>query len=123
MVEFYVVGGCLKIQKSVFAQEMLRKDSLLRKLLNWRSTTDFAVEHPLVGKPDENGTITVDFSGRVLVCLGDSPKELLGNLKARYKEKIKGNVVCKGEYSMFGGLYIFEIDLNSDDGSMTYVNG
>lgn len=122
MVEFYVVGGCLKIQKKAFTQEMLKTDSLLRELLKWKSSTDFAGEHPLVSEPDAQGMVTIDFCNRAFVCIGDSPKDLLGKLKARYKDKVKGKVACRGEYRTFGGMFNFEIDLSSDEETIDYVN-
>ncbi len=120
ILEYSIVGGYMQIQKNVFIQEMLGKDSLLRSLLNWKSTKDFSVKHPNVGEPKDDNIITVKFDSETIVNLNESPKELLGALKAKYKEKIKGKVACRSVYGMFGGIFTFEVDLNSDNGEIDY---
>jgi hypothetical protein len=116
--DYFITGGYLKVQKKVFVQEMLSKDSRLRALLNWKSTSDFLSIHPEVGKPDNDDIITINFSNRSYVSVGESPKDFLGDLKARYREKVKGRIACRGSYV---GVYTFEIDLNSDDGNIEYI--
>lgn len=115
MIEFYIVGGYLKISKKVFILEMLRKDSRLRSLLNWKSSADFSIRHPGISEPDPEDMITVNFSNTPNVAVGESPKEILGELKAKYKEKIKGKVALRG------WMYTFELDLNSDNDMIEYV--
>lgn len=121
VIEFYIVGGHLKIQKSVFVQEMLIKGSLMRSLLNWKGAQDFTKRHPLINEADENNIITINYDNQMDVSVGESPKEVLGNLKARYREKIKGKVACRAIYSMYGGVFTFTVDLNSDDDKIDYI--
>jgi len=119
--EFQIVGGKLKMQKKIFILEMLSKDSRLRTLLKWKTARDFAEEHPAVSKPDAEGVITIDFSYIADIVLGQSWEELLGELKLKYKEQIKGRVACRGNY--WGILTSFEIDLNSDGDKIEYIKG
>lgn len=120
-LDYYIIGGNIKIQKSVFIQEMLSKESLLRGLLNWKTTKDFSIKHPMVGEVDENNAVTVNFSSEAAVRVNESPKEMLSALKAKYKEKIKGRVACRIEYSAFGGIFTYEIDMNSDTEITDYI--
>ena len=39
-----------------------------------------------------------------------------------YKEKIKGNVKFRAIYSMYGGLFTYEIDLNAEGEEVEYIN-
>lgn len=118
MLEFEIAGGYIKIHKKIFIQEMLSKNSPLRSLLNWRSTADFTSGHPMVGEPDTDDIITINFSNMSYVNIGESPREILGTLKAKYMEKIKGRITCIGKNL---GIYAtFEIDLNSDDGKINF---
>jgi hypothetical protein len=112
-LEFYIVGGYIKIEQKAFLQEMLGKDSCLRQILNWRSTKDFAEKHPLVSEPDENGMVTINFNYTVHVDLGQSSTELISKLKSRYRDRVRGRVCCRwlAGYSMSN----FIIDLDSDD--------
>lgn len=121
VLEYSIVGGCLKLQKSIFIQEMLSKDSQLRTLLNWKTTKDFSVKHPFVGEPDKDNFVSINFDSDSMVHITESPKELLRGLKTKYKGKIKGRIACRAEYSMFGGIFTFEIDLDSEDEEINYI--
>ncbi|MCX7922990.1 MAG: hypothetical protein N3B21_13405 [Clostridia bacterium] len=117
--EYYIVGGYIKIQRNIFVREMLGKDSRLRALLNWGTTKDFAKKHPLVDEAGQDDTITINFSSDANVNIGESPKEILEELKAKYSKNIKGKVSCRGSY--WNTVSFFEVDLNSDDDKIEYV--
>lgn len=121
ILEYTIVGGYLKIQRNVFIQEMLSKESRLRALLNWKTTRDFSIKHPLVGEPDKDNIISINFDSDAGVVTNEPPKELLTSLKAKYREKIKGEVTYRAVYSAYGGIFTFRIDLNSDDGEAEYM--
>lgn len=112
-LKFYIVGGCIKIEKKVFLQELLGKDSSLRQILNWRGTKGFAAKHPIVGDPDEDGMIAIDFNFTEHVELGQPDIDILSRLKARNKGAVRGKVCCRwlAGYSMSN----FLIDLDSED--------
>lgn len=120
-MEFTIVGGYIKMNKDVFIKEMLIKDSILRQLLNWKGTADFRQKHPMVSEPDPDGIITINFSSTNSVSIGEDPRDFLKGLKARYREKIKGWVSCRGSYELFGGTYFIKMELNSDDDKVEYV--
>lgn len=119
-MEFKVVGGILKFDKKAFILEMLGKESHLRTLLNWKTTGDFAEEHPAVSRT-AGDEVLIDFSYISDVVLGQSWGEILGGLKAKYKERVKGRVTCRGTY--WGVLTTFEIDLNSEGDKIDYITG
>jgi len=121
ILEFSIVGGYLKIPKNVLVQEMLGKESLLRSLLNWKTTKAFSDRQPRISQPDKDNIVTIDFSGIPDLNTGENPKEILSALKARHKEKIKGNIACRTVYSMYGGIFTYSIDLNSDDEKVEYI--
>ncbi|MDP4182574.1 MAG: hypothetical protein Q8942_15980 [Bacillota bacterium] len=113
--QFAIVGGSIRIHKSVFAKEMLFSNSLLKALLKWNSSGD--TDMGSFKSDPGNNEIVIDFSDKMCTGLEDSPTEILKGLKAKYKDNIKGKVTCRGS------MYAFEIDLNSDDGNIQYVLG
>lgn len=115
--KYSIVGGYLKIQKSVFVKEMLGSDSRIKKLLNWEASGGFVKKHPGVAVSEQENVVVVDFTGTEKIDIGESPEEVLGHLKAKYREKIKGIVTCRGS------MYSFEVDLNSDDDKIGYIMG
>lgn len=112
---FSIVGGIIKVQKSVFVKEMLCRDSGIKALLNWKDSDGFTFRHPAVSQIAEDDTVTIDFGKSDSIDIGESPEVILGNLKSKYRDKIRGKVACRGS------VYTFEIDLNSDDGKINYV--
>lgn len=121
ILEFFIIGGHIKILKKVFIQEMLSKESKLRTLLNWKTTADFKSKHPIVSEPDREGFITINFNSELIVSIGESPEQILKELKAKYREKIKGYISGRGEYKTFNTIFFFQIDLNSDDDKIIYA--
>jgi hypothetical protein len=122
ILEFYIIGGYLKISKKIFIKEMLSRESRLRSLLNWKSEGDFKNSHPEVNEPDMNDFITIRFGSESTVSIGESPEEILKELKARYREKIKGFIGGRGEYKTLNMSFFFQIDLNSDDDKIIYLS-
>lgn len=117
-MEFKIVGGTLIFDKRAFMLEMLGKESRLRTLLNWKTAVDFAEQHPAVSKTASD-EVLIDFSYISDVVLGQSWGDLLGELKAKHREKVKGRVACRGAY--WGVLTTFEIDLNSIGDKIEYI--
>ncbi len=113
-VEFTIVGGFLKMQKRAFMQEILMPNSRLRSLLNYGSVQDFYSRRPEIGEEDQCGMITIHFKDTG-TNIGTDPGKLLGELKKKYREKLKGRLACKGY------LYTFTLDLDSEDDSIQYI--
>lgn len=114
-MDFNIVGGCLRVQKSVFVKEMLCKNSKLRNLLNRRPDAVSTGKLPVISEPDPENFITIDFTGTDRVNIGESPADILKELKMKYTNGIKGKVACKGI------LYTFDIDLNSDGDNIEFI--
>jgi len=108
--KFYIVGGYMKIERKVFIQEMLSKDSCLRQILNWKGDEELGEKHPLVSEPDEDGMVTINFNFTVHIELGQSATRLLSRLKEKYGDRVGGRICCRwlAGYSMSN----FTIDLD-----------
>lgn len=122
IMEYVIIGGTIKIHKSVFIQEMLSKDSMIRTLLSWKNTGDFTTLHPTVENTDENNMVNINFYSDAEVNVNECPKDFFTSLKAKYKEKIKGRVNFRAVFSMYGGIFTYEIDLNSEGEEVEYVS-
>lgn len=115
IMEYYIVGGYIKISKAAFTMEMLSKDSVLRALLNWKSAREFGTLHPGISEPDQDNNITIRFDTDSAVHVEEHPKALFERLKAKLGDRVSGKVACRYEYSLFGGIYTFEVDLDATD--------
>lgn len=105
-LKFYIVGGCIKLDRKIFRQEMSGKDSNLRQILDWNGVKEFE-------EPDRENTVTIDLNYTVHIELGQPAIDILSRLKSKYRGGIRGKICCRwlAEYSMSN----FVIDLDSDD--------
>jgi hypothetical protein len=117
MPRFSIVGGYLKVQKSVFVKEMLSADSRIKVLLNRKASGGFSEKHPGVVAGEQENIVVIDFTDTERIDIGESPEEVLGYLKSKYRDKVRGVVTCRGS------MYCFEIDLNSDNDKIEYIMG
>ncbi|MDP4091066.1 MAG: hypothetical protein Q8930_17605, partial [Bacillota bacterium] len=101
--EYYITGGILKMSKTAFARDILRKDSILRKLL--AKERNFQ-NNPGINK-DENGNACIDFSYYKGDALAEDPAELVKELKQRYGGEIGGELHYKGVYITFRQEFYF----------------
>lgn len=115
IARYFIVGGTLRVHKSVFVKEMLCQDSRIKALLNWKSSEGFTYRHPEVSQSESDNVVTINFSNSDNIDIGETPDEILGYLKKRYKDKIGGNIALRSNISYF------EIDLNSTDEEIRYV--
>jgi hypothetical protein len=121
IMEYVIIGGTVKIHKSVFIQEMLIKDSMLRTLLSWKNTRDFTTLHPTIKNTDSDNMVIIHFDSDSEVNVNESPKDFFSVLKAKYKEKIKGRVNFRAVFAMYGGIFTYELDLNSEGAEVDYI--
>jgi hypothetical protein len=120
-MEYSIIGGQLKIHKSVFAQEMLVNGSWLRTLLNWKTAGGFTDrEHPFISAPDDDNMVTVVFD-RMNVAVDQHPRDIMQELKTRYKNRIIGKIACRSIYKTFGNMFDFGLDLNSENDEIRYI--
>jgi hypothetical protein len=110
LVDYYVTGGKIVIQKTEFAKEMLRKDSVLRILLGYTTGRLPGENAPSIER-NENGTVTIDYHKVPEIKLNDEPQVLVNSLKQRYGEEISGKLTIRSVYTTFQQLYYFTIDL------------
>lgn len=113
--EFKIVGGKLKVQKGIFAQEMLFSSSLLKVLLGRQPGACTSAGLPAVSKQDDDDYITINYSGGTQISLGQSPGDILKELKSRYTGGIRGRLTCKGS------MYTFEVDVDNDCDKVEFI--
>ena len=113
--EFKIVGGQLRVEKGIFAQEMLFSSSLLKTLLGRQPGAYASAGQPGVSLQDKDDYITINYSGGSQISLGQSPSEILKELKTKYTGGLRGRVTCKGS------MYTFELDLDNDDDQTTFL--
>jgi hypothetical protein len=108
LLEYYITGGILRMTKAAFAKEILRKDSILRKL--------FANEKGFQNTPgfykDEKGNVDIDFNSYKGIKLTEDPEVLVKELKQRYEKEIGGKLYYKGVYETFRQEFNFDIELD-----------
>ena len=110
-VEFYVVGGKIKVKPQVMALEMLLKDSALKSFII--DAKNGQGKPPQIGKEDAEGFITIDFTNAEVLLRG-TPTDVFTPLKEKYKDKITGGVSCLVKYGMLTASYFVTADLTSE---------
>lgn len=115
LTRYFIVGGILRVHKSVFVKEMLCQNSRIKALLNWKSSEGFTFRHPEVSQSGADNFVTINFSNSDNIDIGETPDEILGDIKKRYKDRIGGNIALRSNISYF------EIDLNSTDDKILYI--
>ena len=102
-LEFAIIGGFIEIDRAIFAQEMLSKDSRLRKILNVGNLT----KKLQIQKNKEQDSCLIDFTGSPDIEVSSSYQELLQSLEKDYPGKIKAKLSIRvsTEYSTFFTVY------------------
>ncbi len=113
-MDFSISGGELRIEKKIFIREMLRPDSVMKRLLNY-NLEDNGKKRSL--RLDKSGpdNVIIDFNFVDKVNVGEDYKKLLADLKKEYRGKIRGKITLSACYYH---LMFISLDLNSDDGEI-----
>lgn len=119
-VEFSICGGKLKILKKMFIKEMLKASSSLKTLLNYELEDGEKKRNLHIDKSSDKDYIIIDYNYTNNVHVGEDYRNLLYELKKRYKSNIQGNIILSSEYMSFG--MNIELDLNSEDGEVKVVH-
>lgn len=115
LIEYTLTGGKLKIGKKELMLELLRNDSILRKLLGYSAgELKNLAKEPMAGAGGDGGLVTLDFSGLPERKLDGVPLEMLTELKKRYGMAIGGKLYFKSRYVTFGQINYSEIDLDHE---------
>lgn len=98
-LEYAIVGGCLEVDKNVFAKEMLCQGSRLRILLN---SNDLSKKVNII-KNESGASYTIDYTHSSEVKVEEDYMKLFQTLNNDYPGKIKGKVTIRvnTEYSTF----------------------
>lgn len=115
LIEYTLTGGKLKIGKKELMLELLRNDSILRKLLGYGAgELKKLAKEPNANAGGDSGLVTLDFSGLPERKLDGVPLEMLSELKKRYGMGIGGKLYFKSRYVTFGQINYSEIDLDHE---------
>ena len=117
IIEFFICGGELQIDKKIFIREMLQPDSVMKKLLNY-NLEDSGKKRTL--KIDKSGSrnVIIDFNFADKVSVGEDYQNLLADLKKEYRGAIRGQISL---ISYYWQLITIGLDLNSDDGTVKTI--
>ena len=113
-MDFSITGGELRIDKRVFVREMLKPNSMMRRLLNYR-LEDGEKKRSLSIDKSSSQTVVISFNFVDKVTVGEDYSSLLARLKKEYRDKIKGRVTLSACY--YHMMYV-NISLDSDDGEV-----
>lgn len=112
MMQYAISGGQLIIDKKAFTKELLLPDSPIKKFLKVADIPDS--RQPGIVKSEN--IVIINYNDASDIILDENYYELFRKIKAKYREKIKGNVVIRmTAYS----TYHIVLDLNSDDERIT----
>lgn len=108
-MEYVVSGGQLHLDKKVFAKEILKPDSLLKKILGSKND-DMNNELPVIAKKENH--VSIYFNNASDVVLDDDFIEQFKTLKSKYKERIKGRLTIR---MVLYHSYYMVLNFNGDD--------
>lgn len=113
ILEYYLVGGKIRIGKKELTLELLRKDSVLRTFLGFDSGNlkSLLTKSNLTNQQDN--MVLIDFSGREKLKLDGNPTSLLEELKKRYGNNIGDILKFQLVYTTFN--QVFDLQVNLDE--------
>ncbi|MCG8482793.1 MAG: hypothetical protein MJA31_05745 [Clostridia bacterium] len=91
-MEYVISGGQIHFDKKVFAREILKPNSLLKKIIGSRDD-DKDNKLPAVTKTENH--VTIYYNDASDIVLDDNFIEQFKSLKSKYKEKIKGRITIR----------------------------
>jgi len=123
VLEYYLVGGTLRIGKKEAALELLRKDSALRPLLGYGASGHAALNMESARMNAQGDFVTIDFSQIAERKLNGDPTRILNELKQRYGAAVGGKLHFKGMYTSKMHIYYCEADLDAAEISLRLSGG
>ena len=116
---YSLTGGTLRLGKKEAALELLRKDSVLRRLLGYSGGELKTLVTKAAATEQDADSVTFDFTGIPERQLEGEPAEMLKELKKRYGSAVSGTLFFKIMYTTFGQVYYSKADLNADEINFT----
>jgi hypothetical protein len=117
-VTFYIQGGYLEMPKSLFVKEVLNASSVLKRLLNYEIEDHDKKRVIEIDKEKNTDKVRINFTDGSNVSVGEDYKNLLREMKQRYREQVRGEITLRGEYFV---TFYLQLDLNSEDDSIREV--
>lgn len=117
-LEFQIMGGSLILPKKIFIKEMLSPGSLLTKLLNYQIEDSDKKRAVTVDKKNSEDVVIVNFTEGSNVAVGEDYKNLLHDIKQKYKKDVRGEITLMAAY--YTTIFI-KLDLNSRDGKIIEI--
>ena len=117
VLEYFLIGGNMRIGKKEMVLDLLRKDSILRGLFGYEAgyLTSLLREANVAGQQEY---VIVNFSGFKQSKLSGDPTPLLNELKTRYGSSVGGILrFCCSYTSMqtYMHPYFLQANLETDD--------
>lgn len=116
---YYLTGGALMLGKKEAALELLRQDSVLRRLLGFTGGELKTLASKAANTQASAEFVTFDFTGIPERKLEAEPAEMLKELKKRYGSMVTGTLYFKIMYTTFEQVYYSQANLDGDDVSFT----
>ncbi len=115
---YFLTGGKLRLGKKEAALELLRQDSVVRRLLGFSGGELKTLAAKAAGTERDGEFVIFDFTGIPERKLEGDPAELLKELKKRYGRMVGGTLYFKIMYTTFEQVYYSQADLDTDDVSL-----
>jgi hypothetical protein len=118
VLQYYLTGGKLKLGKKEATLELLRQDSVIRRLLGF-SGGELKTLVSKSTQTEQNGEFVIfDFTGIAERHLEGDPSEMLQELKKRYGSMVGGTLYFKMMYTTFEQVYYSRANLDADEVSL-----
>lgn len=111
-LSFILSSGYFDIDKKTFVKDILLGKSVLRSLINKKES---GFKEPEIIKGDDR--VKVIFDEATNIELGEEYQELFKDLKAKFREKLKGKIAVRVDCH---ASYFSVMDLNSDDDKVSF---
>ena len=116
---YFLTGGKLRLGIKEAALELLRQDSVVRRLLGFSGGELKSLATKAAGTEQNENFVIFDFTGIPERKLEGDPAEMLGELKKRYGRMVGGTLYFRIMYTTFGHVFYSQVDLDVDEVSLT----
>ena len=115
LIDYYLTGGRLTLGKKEFLLELLRDDSVLRRLLGFGAGELKGLAAKSANTKADGDLVILDFSYVPERKLVGDPGAMLKLLKQRYGKAVGGKLFFKSIYQTFQMMNHTEADLDADE--------
>lgn len=116
-MNFYIIGGYLQVEKKVFIRDMLTPKSILKTLLNYDWDQEEKIRYLTIDRLNDPNNVRILFDTGASIPVGEDYRNLVFDLKEKYREKVKGELVLMSDipYSEVSAL---RLDMGENSGKV-----